>query len=609
MNCSNCNSSLPEGARFCMYCGQPVAAVQNPKEDDRLARLAASIPAPLAEKMRAAKLSGERKVVTALFADVVGSTSMAEQMDAEDWTEMMNGAFDRVSPIIYRYEGTIARLLGDAVLAFYGAPVSHEDDPSRAIRAAIDILASIREYANIARKKYGMDFAMRIGINTGSVVVGDVGSDLKYEYTAMGDAINLAARLQSAARPGSALISQHTHRFVSPLFDFNDLGQIEVKGKSEPIQIYEVVGAKTEPGKLRGLAGLTSPMVGRDKERDALIALSGKLKDGTGGMALIIGEAGLGKTRLLNEWKSAASEVRWAEGKCLSYGTRLAYHLLIDLTRSLIGVHPAADESATRSALQGLVAEHLKESALEVYPFLAHILSLELEGEAKERVESLDPQTLQNQYRAALAKLLEAMSRTQSLGIILEDIHWADPASVELLTQLFPLINRCPIALTMLTRPDQDAPGWKLVDSAREILGAQAAVLGGGDAALSKLIELQLNPLSEGDSRQLVSNLLEIEALPEKIRDVILKKAEGNPFFVEEVIRMLIDTGGIIQQGEKWAAGKDIGNIEIPDNLQSLLLARIDRLPEEAKRTLRIASVIGRQFSVNVLEQVINRLS
>jgi class 3 adenylate cyclase len=579
-----------------MQCGQPVAAAPTPKEDDRLARLAAAVPAPLAEKMRAAKLSGERKVVTALFADVVGSTSMAEQMDAEDWTEMMNGAFDRVSPIIYRYEGTIARLLGDAVLAFYGAPVSHEDDPSRAIRAAIDILEVIREYAITVRKKYGMDFAMRIGINTGSVVVGDVGSDLKYEYTAMGDAINLAARLQSAARPGSALISQHTYRFVSPLFDFNDLGQIEVKGKSEPIQIYEVIGAKVEPGKLRGLAGLTSPMVGRDKERSLLIALSNSLKSGSGGMGIIIGEAGLGKTRLMNEWKSAAQDVRWIEGKCLSYGTRLAYHLLIDFTRALIGVHPAADESATRSALQNLINEYLKESTLEVYPFLAHMLSLELEGEAKERVESLDPQTLQNQYRAALAKLLEAMSKVKPLGIILEDIHWADPASVELLTQLFPLVNRFPIALTMLTRPDQDAPGWKLVESAREMFK-------------ENLTELQLNPLSEGDSRQLVSNLLEIEALPEKIRDVILKKAEGNPFFVEEVIRMLIDTGGIVQQEEKWAAGKDIENVEIPDNLQSLLLARIDRLPEEAKRTLRIASVIGRQFSVNVLEQVINRLS
>lgn len=596
MNCANCNASLPEGARFCMFCGQPVAAAPTPAEDQRHARLASAVPAPLAEKMRASRLTGERKVVTALFADVVGSTAMAEQMDAEDWTDMMNGAFDRISPIIYHYEGSIARLLGDAVLAFYGAPVAHEDDPVRAIHAALDILAVIQAYAPLVKRKYGMDFAIRIGINTGSVVVGDVGSDLKYEYTAMGDAINLAARLQSAARPGTALVSLHTHRFAAPLFHFRDVGLVEVKGKSEPIQTYEVVGVRAEPGKLRGLAGLTSPMVGRDHERAALLTLSDRLKTGRGGLAVIVGEAGLGKTRLLAEWKQAAgADIRWAEGKCLSYGTRLAYHLLIDLTRALMGVHPAAEEAETRAALAALVADHFGDRWLEVFPYLAHMLSLELDAASREKVQTLDPHAMQNQYRLALARLLEQMARRQPLGIILEDIHWADPASVSLLTQLLPLVNRAPLSLTMLTRPDQDAPGWGLVLSAQENFA-------------ESLITLTLSPLSVGDSRQLVSNLLEIEALPERIRDVILQKAEGNPFFVEEVIRMLIDTGAIIQQGNRWAAGKEIETVEIPDNLQSLLLARIDRLPEDAKRTLRVASVIGRQFSAHVLEQVLAKL-
>ncbi len=596
MKCNNCNSALPEGARFCMYCGQPVVATSTPTEEVQLARLNAAVPAPLAEKIRAAKLSGERKVVTALFADVVGSTTMAEKMDAEDWTEMMNGAFDRISPIIYHYEGTIARLLGDAVLAFFGAPIAHEDDPARATRAALEILETIREYAPVVKQKYGMDFAIRIGINTGPVVVGEVGSDLKYEYTAMGDAINLAARLQSAARPGTALLSQNTYRFIAPLFNVADLGQIEVKGKSEPVQTYEVTGVKADPGKMRGLAGLTSPMVGRNRERASLLGLSQKLNTGAGGMAVIIGEPGLGKSRLLAEWKSASSEgIHWAEGKCLSYGTRLAYHLLIDLTRALIGVHPAASEPETRAALEAVVAGHFAESVLEVYPYLAHLLSLELAGESLERVKTLDPQTLQNQYRAALTKLLESMASRQPLGLILEDIHWADPASVDLLAQLFPLTKRTPVVFAMLTRPDQDTPGWKLVLTAREMFPGAVT-------------ELQLSPLSEGDSRQLVANLLEIEALPIHIRDVILKKAEGNPFFVEEVIRMLIDTGAITRQGDQWAAGKEIENVEIPDNLQSLLLARIDRLPEEAKRTLRVASVIGRQFSAAVLEQVLNRI-
>lgn len=582
-----------------MYCGQPVSAPTQ-TDDARLTRLAAAVPAPLAEKMYAARLSGERKVVTALFADVVGSTAMAEQMDPEDWTEMMNGAFDRLSPIIYHYEGTIARLLGDAMLAFFGAPVAHEDDPARAVRAALDILDSIREYAVQVEEKYGMHFAIRIGINTGSVVVGEVGSELKYEYTAMGDAINLAARLQTSAQPMSALISQNTYRFVSPLFDFKDLGLLEVKGKAEPVQIYEALAVKSDPGKVRGVAGLTSPMVGRDDELVALLQRSGALSQGKGGVAVIIGEAGLGKSRLLSEWQKSAqaaqpSALKWAHARCLSYGQRLAYHLMVDLLRSLIGARPASTDAETRVALRELVNGLFPDAPLEIYPYLGHMLSLELEGEALKQVQSIDPQVLQNHYLEAITRLLEGLAARQPLVLVLDDIHWADPASVELLTHLLPLTVTRPILFCMLTRPDEETPGWRLVTEARKSFSGQ-------------LVELALSPLAPEDSRQLVANLLEIEALPDVVRDAILRKSEGNPFFVEEVIRMLIDTGGIISKDGHWEAGKSIESVEIPDNLQSLLLARIDRLPEESKRTLRIAAVIGRQFSVNVLEQVMRRL-
>jgi adenylate cyclase len=221
------------------------------------------------------------------------------------------------------------------------------------------------------------------------------------------------------------------------------------------------------------------------------------------------------------------------------------------------------------------------------------MLSIELEGEALKQVQAMDPQVLQNQYREALVRLFEKLADHQPLVLMLDDIHWADPASVELLTHLLPLTAKSAILFCMLTRPDEEAPGWRLVSEARK---------------RGQLVELTLAPLTSADSRQLVSNLLEIEALPERVRDVILKKAEGNPFFVEEVIRMLIDTNGIIAKDGHWEAGKSIESVEIPDNLQSLLLARIDRLPEESKRTLRVAAVIGRQFSVNVLEQVMRRL-
>ncbi|HKZ86042.1 MAG TPA: adenylate/guanylate cyclase domain-containing protein [Anaerolineae bacterium] len=608
LTCANCGTALPAQARFCLSCGQPVN-VSTPTDNARLTRLTTAAPAPLAEKMRAAHLSGERRTVTVLFADVVGSTALAEKMDAEDWTLIMNRAFDRISPSIYKYEGTIARLMGDAILAFFGAPVAHEDDPARAVRAALGLLTAVTEFAVETKREHGIDFAMRVGLNTGMVVVGEVGSDLKFEYTAMGDAVNLAARMQSAARPMTVLISEHTHRFVAPIFDCVDLGQIEVKGKSEPVRVYEVAGAKAEPGRVRGLAGLESPMVGRDAELSALLQLSAAVHAGLGRAAVVIGEPGLGKTRLIAEWKAASTSnlqppisnlqspipnLQWAEGHCLSYGQGLAYHLLIDLLRSLIGAPAAAGEVETREALLKLTQDLFGDALLDVYPYLGHLLSLQLEGDALDRVRLLDPQALQSQYLSALRQLFRALASRRPLVLVFDDIHWADPSSVDLLIKLLPLASEAPTLFCFVTRPDRDAPGWKLIAAAREAMGAS-------------LTEITLNPLSDADSRQLVSNLLEIESLPDGVRSIILQKAEGNPFFVEEVIRMLIDRGAIVKRGEGWVAEKEIENVDIPDNLQGLLLARIDRLPEDVKRTLRVASVIGRQFSVRVLEEVLGK--
>jgi class 3 adenylate cyclase/tetratricopeptide (TPR) repeat protein len=600
--CANCQSDLGPGARFCSNCGQPVN-VQTPADSARLARLAAAAPAHLADKIRSVPLTSERRIVTCLFADVVGSTSLAERMDADDWTEIMNRAFDQLSPAIYRYEGTIARLLGDALLAFFGAPVAHEDDPVRAVHAALELLALTRAYAQEVRQRYGIEFAIRVGLNTGHVVVGNVGSDLKYEYTAMGDAVNLAARMQSAARPMTVLISEHTYRHIAPVFDCLDLGPIEVKGKAEPVRVYEVQGPKAAPGRGRGLqaAGLESPLVGREAELARLLQTSAAVQAGLGRVVAIIGEAGLGKSRLIAEWRrgvqlnTPTNTIQWFEGRCLSYGQGLAYHLLIDLLRSLIGVPATANEPTTRAALEGITSELCGDKALEVLPYLGHLLSLKLGAAALERGQALDPQALQTRYLGAFRQLLAALAARGPLALILDDIHWADPSSVELLAKLLPLTAEKPLLFCLVTRADRDAPGWKLVSAARDL----------GNV----LTEIALRPLSEADSRQLVTNLLEVEALSERVRATILRKAEGNPFFVEEVIRMLIERGAIARSGSGnnagWTAASDIATLDIPDNVQGLLLARIDRLVDEAKRTLRVASVIGRQFSVRVLEQVI----
>jgi class 3 adenylate cyclase len=599
MQCPNCQTELPTGARFCMNCGQPLRA-STPADDARLIRLAAATPDPLAEKVRAAEhLPGERRVVTVLFADVVGSTALAGQVDAETWMAIMNGAFDRITPAIYRYEGTIARLVGDGLWAFFGAPVAHEDDPLRAVRAAVGLLEAARVYAEQVRHQYGVEFLMRACLNTGPVVVGPVGDDLRYEYTAMGGTVNLAARLKFAAQPMTVLITESTHRFVTPVFDTEEVGQIEVKGQAEPVRVYRVHGAKAEPGSLRGLVGLESPMVGREKELAALMHLCEAVRAGLGRAALIVGEPGLGKTRLIAEWKAVAQEhlagppaALWAEGCCLSYGQGLAYHLLLDLLRSIIGVPDRADEPETRAALLAFTKELFGEEMMGVYPYLGHLLMLRLEDEALQRVATMDPQALQTQYLGALRKLLLAIAARRPLILILEDMHWADPSSTDLLIRLLPLASAASLLFCIVARPDREAPGWRLILAAREILGGS-------------LTEITLDALSDTESRQLVANLLEIEALSGQARNLILNKAEGNPFFVEEVIRMMIDRGVIARRDGGWIATADIRTLDIPDNLQGLLMARIDRLPDDVKRTLRVAAVIGRQFPVKVLAHVL----
>jgi class 3 adenylate cyclase len=600
--CSNCGTALPSGALFCMNCGQAIG-VGTPDDDTRLSRLAAAAPAALAAKVRAAAhFTAERRVATILFADVVGSTALAVQVGAETWMGIMNRAFDRITPAIYQYEGTIARLFGDGLWAFFGAPVAHEDDPSRAVRAALDLLQAARHFADEIRQEHNVEFAMRACLNTGSVVIGPIGDDLRYEYRATGGAVNLAARLKFATPPMSVLITEDTHRFIAPLFDTRAIGPIEVKGRAEPVRVYQVHGARARPGQLRGLAvaGLESPMVGRDAELTALLQLCDAVRAGLGRAVLLIGEPGLGKTRLISEWKIAAARGGhgpppvWAEGRCLSYGRGLAYHLLIDLLRSVIGIPDTTEEADASARLDAYTKDLFGDSMVDVYPYLARLLMLKLEDATAEKVQLLDPQALQAQYLTATRRLLGALAARQPLILILEDVHWADPSSTELLTRLLPVASVAPLLFCIAARPDRDAPGWRLVTAAREILGGS-------------LTEITLGSLSDGDSRQLVANLLEIEALPERLRSLILEKAEGNPLFVEEVIRMLIDRGAIVRSNGGWVAGAEIDTVEIPDNLQGLLLARIDRLPEEAKHTLRVASVIGRQFPVKVLEYVLRR--
>ncbi len=600
--CPRCEASVAPEAKFCANCGQALAEV-SPTDAVIHSRVAAAAPAPLITKMRSARLTGERKPVTALFADVVGSTSMAEQMDPEDWTAMINEAFDLMSRAVFRYEGTIAQLQGDAMLAFFGAPIAHEDDPDRAIFAALDMLEATAEFAAQLKASQGIDFRIRAGINTGPVMVGNVGSDLRYEYTALGDAVNVAARMQTAAEPGTILITEMTRRLTGDTFDLDDLGGIEVKGKAEPIHVFRVVGRKAAPARRRGLdsIGLDSPMVGREAPLARLVGLLDVVAAGRGRAAFIVGEPGIGKSRLLAELRRAAESSadgtpppRWIEGRCVSYGRNLPYHLLIDLVRSILGIPFSASEAEARATLDREVTALLGSDPAEVTDtttFLAHLLGLPPGADASRIALDTPPEVLQIRYVAAVHRLLRGLTAHGPIVVVCEDLHWADPASIAVAQRLLPLATRMPILFVAALRAETDSPGWGLIADARELFG---------DA----LTEIRLDPLSDGESRTLISNLLEIESLPSSVRDVIMARAEGNPFFVEEVVRMLIEQGVIVSEGNHWVATEAIGSVEIPETLHGLLLARIDQLPDSAKRSLRIAAVIGRQFPVRVLERV-----
>jgi class 3 adenylate cyclase len=543
---------------------------------------------------RATVGASERRPLTVLFADIVGSTAIAERMDPEDWTAIVSQAFARMTATVTRYDGTIARLMGDGMLAFFGAPVAHEDDPVRAVRCGLDMARAVDELSAELNAKEPIDLKVRVGINTGPVVVGVVGTESASEYTAMGDAVNVAARMQSLARPGTVLISGSTHRFVAALVESVDVGALDLKGKTNAVQAYEVTGLK-EGATGRGLGGIHAPMIGRDTQLARLRELFAVAKAGQGRVAAILGEPGIGKSRLLAEFRAEAEKgdesARWIEGRCLSYGQTLPYHLVLDVVRSIIGVSASASEPEVREALDRSLRELLGEAAAEPYAYLGHLLSLKLDPEMQARIAAVDFEAIKR-YVSALVQTLRAISRTGPVVLVFEDLHWADAASVDALLALAPLTADLPVLVIMSSRSDRDAVGWRLVSGMRDLFG---------DA----LTEIRLDPLSSDDARSLVANLLEIESLPEKARELILAKAEGNPFFVEEVIRMLIDRGAIQREGDRWIATASVAGVEIPDTLQGLLLERIDRLPQESRRTLRVASVIGRQFGVTILERLL----
>ncbi|MDQ3498621.1 MAG: DUF2791 family P-loop domain-containing protein, partial [Actinomycetota bacterium] len=562
MNCPRCQMANPEGAKFCLNCGNQLEAQ--------------------------VRVDGERRYVTVLFADVVDSTGLGERLDPEQVAEIMNGAFAFLNASVKKYDGTVARLLGDAILAFFGAPVAHEDDAERAVRAGLDIQAAASEYAKVVKVDYGVDFDVRVGINTGLAVLAAVGDEIRTEYTAMGDTTNVAARLQSAALPGTVLISADTYHLVKQLFELRPRGGAMVKGKSAPIVTYEVLAPRAVPGKVRGLEGLTSPLVGRAAEFKRVNDKLNEVREGRGAFVAVIGEAGLGKSRLLAEVSESAKsgpQVAWLEGRALSYGQAVTYYPWRQVIREAIGAQDGEAPEVVREKLhRDAVCGAMPEGEPQ---YLEVILSVESDA-TLEALTALEGDALVEHITRATRGYLRASASLMPTVIVLDDLHWADTASLDLLLGVAGLVEDLPLVITCLLRPDKDAPSWSAIERVRSKLSGPYT-------------EILLEPLDAAHSKELLGNLLYIEDLPESVRNLILDKAEGNPFFVEEVIRSLIDSEYIVQENSHWRATREIVNVTIPDTLTGVLSARIDRLPENTKHVAQTAAVLGRIFAYRAL--------
>ena len=604
MNCPNCQTVNPDAARFCMNCGTSLAGVARERDGTVVDQMNEGVksqfnldrylPNDLVTKLQSARsrneMVGERRIVTMLFCDVKGSTAAAEKVDPEVWTDIMNGVFEFMIRPIYKYEGFVPRLMGDAILAFFGAPISHEDDPQRAVLAGLEIQEGIKPYAEEIRLKHGLEFGLRVGINTGLVVVGEIGSDLRMEYTALGDAINLAARMEQTAQVGTIQISDETYKLVAPFFEVDSLGGVEVKGKSEPIQTYRVLGVKSTPKQLRGLEGLSSSLVGRDSQLALLKDRLQDLESGKGSVVAVVGEAGLGKSTLIAELKKSTegSTFNWLKGESLSYTRSISYYPWRQAIRQSVDAHDEDSHAEVRRKL-GYVCDCCTLPGGDI-PFLEAMLAVESE-ESSKVVMGFQGDALTRRMIDSIQGFLCGLAVESPLVIVFDDLHWSDEASLNLLLNVVDLANTHPIVFICMTRPDTTTTSWDSIHKMKEKLG-------------SAFYSIELAPLQVDQTETLLNNLLGINDLPKTIQDLIINKAEGNPFFVEEMIRSLIETKQIVQENGHWKALSDTAKISLPTTLRGVLSARVDRLAETPKHVLQNAAVIGRLFDLRILRRL-----
>ncbi len=576
-SCHHCQSPLSPSARFCAQCGT--------------AQKATSAPAAAETKDAA----GDRRVVTVLFTDVSGFTSMSEKLDPQEVTEIVNQFFEVLSEPIYRYGGVVDKYIGDAIMALFGAPIAHEDDPERAVRAAFEMQQVAALFAHNLEARTGIALKVRIGIHTGLVVAGAVGGAQKRDYTVMGDTVNLAQRMEAAAQPGKVLVTQETYRHTSHVIEYAELAPIQVKGKAEPIPVYEVAGLKADaPQKA------DQRMIGRTAELAKLQASLQRAIDGVPQLVYLIGEAGVGKSQLSSALVASldpALSVDAQRVRAISYEQGTAYALMRDFIRRWLGIKgqtvPEAIVAGIQARVVGMPGIHADEYD-RVVVAIADLLGLETHSP---ELAQLSPQQRRIMAFRAFNTVLLSSAKNRPLLLNFEDLHWADEASIEWLQTLF------------------DALATREHQSARIMVLCQARPVDGSPIGRWKTHldtqSLVLRALHESESWELLASMLELDPdhtrWDEGLRQVaaqVLARGEGNPLFLRELVRSLIDAGALEPDPEHGWRSKGAAGSSLPSTINGVILARIDRLAPDLRSLLQLASVVGRSFQPNVVATV-----
>jgi len=577
--CPRCGSVNPPGQRFCDVCGHPVADSVPGTATGRDPR--AYTPRHLVERILSTRsaIEGERKQVTVLFADVVESMRLAEWLGPEAWHRVLDRVFEILSRGVHRFEGTINQFTGDGIMALFGAPVAHEDHARRACHAALSTTEELRGYARTLRARSGLDLAVRMGLNSGEVVVGKIGDDLRMDYTAQGHCVGLAARVEQLAAPGTVLLTEHTARLVEGFFALGDLGPRVLKGVRETVRVFELQGigpvrTRLEAAGRRGL----SRLIGREAELGWLESILSLAADSNGQVVGIVGDAGVGKSRLCLEFieRCRAGGVAVYEVHCPAHGATVPWLAIRELLRSCLGLTDGEGAEGTRRRIEAELLV-LDAGLGDAAPLVLEVLGLR-EGSVPEPV----PEQLTARLTGVLQRFLRARSARQPLVLVLDDAHWIDRPSDELVRELLPSLRDSRTLVIANFRPEF-RPAW----------------IGG-----SRNHQLALSPLGEATSRELLLDLLGSDGSLGELPDRIRERAAGNPLFTEEVVQALVAAGSLVGERGAYRLAAPIETLALPATVQALLAARIDRLGEPAKQALEAAAVIGQQFDEPLLGAV-----